>query len=164
MAKVLDISIQGDKALQRTFDALSGAKQRQQVRAVMGKSTTSFKRMVMAKVSAGHFDKGYATGTLQKAMKAQKRYLSKISKTYRKYGFVGAIWPLPTRIAIGVDAEAKGYYPAHTEYGWKHAISGKHIPANSFMRSTMNENKGRLLKQIAKDMGKAIDKIFRKNK
>jgi len=68
----------------------------------------------------------------------------KISAFKSKRG-IGHQVKTPTRKQLGVDTNPKkGYYPAHIEFGFLNARTGKHVPPNPFLRPAIKNHEDSL--------------------
>lgn len=159
-APLVDISILGDKVLERKLAALAGPKQNRATGRSLKKSATRLKRATVAKVSGGFFKE--PTGNLLGALKDTKTKQIK-ARSARRHGIVGAVWLWPTRAALGLPQDG-GYYPTALEYGYIHAKSGTHIPAKSYIRSTVNQNTSKEHAFLRREIGTQIERTFRKTK
>jgi len=115
---LFDISMLGDKELEKKLGRLEDKVQTKIMRGAMRKTMTVIKKRVVAAVPV-------ATGKLKAAMKAQK---IKSSKRSRKNKNIRISLPFPTRAELGIPADAKHYYPAAVEYG--HGS----VPPHSYIR------------------------------
>ena len=136
MAVGVDISLLGDKALQRKLDALGG------------KAKTVFNRV--ARESAKRIRIEIAmntpvkTGTLRAAMLNAKIRLLSVAAG------IGIL--MPTREEVNIAPDDEYYYPFHVEYG--HGS----VPAHSYIRRTVDTVVGDELRIVARRLGEEITK------
>ena len=130
-ADFIDISYLGDKKLQRKLNRMVIQAQRKIVRKAM--------REAMKPVVT--VAKGYApidTGRLKRSLKLR-------SKTRRGNTSIRIV--TGTREQLGIDPNAKGFYPAAIEYG------SKNQAPRSYLRRAITERRNLVLD----DMGQAIN-------
>lgn len=141
----------GDKEVLAMLKKLPFAFQRKVVVPAMRNGAKALRAAVIEKVSGRFFAE--PTGTLLAALKTTKVKAAKRSPRGIKYN-----WPLPSADELNLDrttasdrragkpAKDEGFYPLHVEYGYMR--KGKHIPAKSFYRSTVNEMEREVLAEI----------------
>lgn len=145
----IDISLVGDKELLKRLAALEKpATQKKAVRPALRKSAKRLKAEVLANLSGQVVTP--RTGRLLGAMAAEKVHALKGGRT-----IIGAGFDLPTRAALGIDADDPYFYPFAVEYG--HG-GPRPAPPHPFIRWAVDRNAGRELTQIGVDIGSAITK------
>lgn len=122
--KFIDISITGDKKLQRQLGKLDFALQRKIVRAAARKAMAPVRDRAKSYVPR-------ETGELQKSIKIRSRTRRGISRIQVVTG---------TREQLGIDSNTPGYYPAAVEFGYT-STGGKQIAARPFLRRALGELK-----------------------
>lgn len=142
---MFDISITGDKALQRKLDRLAGPAQRRVMRGATKKTATATKKFLLRNISGGKIH--VYTGRLLRAFKAQRARGEKPIKN--KKDIVAAI-PLPTRAELGIAPDDKYYYPTAVEFGHKRA------PAHPYMRPAVDEHYSELIGGLAENIAVGI--------
>lgn len=141
MAKpAFDISMIGDKALERKLSRLAATVQKKVVRKAMRDSLKRLKTKIVARAPV-------RTGALKAALAA-----TKIKPGARSRSRITMTFPLPERALLGIPADAEFYYPAIVEYG------RKGVPPKSYIRSTVNENEAAELQTMGTDIGKGIER------
>lgn len=157
MAKpFVDISLFGDKALERKLAALENKHQAAAVRSALGKSATRIKKAVVAAapVRDDFTGKGHPPGMLKAALKATKL------KSSSKRGIIRRVWPAPLPSLIGgveINKGKRSYWPYAVEYGHKRKGGGR-VPPKAFIRGPMNSMQESELKKIGRDIGKWIER------
>lgn len=146
---VVDISMVGDKEVERMFAQLPDASQKKVVRPAFRKSAKRTKARIVTNLS-GH----PVTPQSGKLLAAMKRV--KIRAMKRSRARVGVVVPLPTREEVGISPEDKHYYPAAVEYGHSRA------PAKRFIRNAVNDHEADELRMIGTDIGKGIEREARR--
>jgi HK97 gp10 family phage protein len=116
--KSYDITILGDKKLQRKLSRLRKVVQTPIVRDAMQNALKPVKEMAMRNAPV-------KTGKLRKSIK--------VGSYSARGGIIGAAVRTGTRRNLGIQATDSYYYPAAHEYG----APSRGIPARSFMRSAM---------------------------
>ena len=139
----IDISMFGDKELQRKLNRLAGTKGKTIVNRAMRASAKRLRPLVAAAVPVDE-------GTLKAAMdKAKIRALTRKSST-------GVGIALPTREELGISPDDKYYYPVLIEYGFTR--KGTHYPARSFLRAVVDAHTPTEHAQIGRDIGAGIER------
>ena len=138
MAAAVDISMIGDKALQRKFAKLTPAIQKKIARKSFRKAAKLIKASARAKVSV-------ESGALKRgiAVKSAKRKRG-------RGGQIGIAVVTPTREKLGIDASYPWYYPAVIEYG------SKNHAARPYLRPALDSNRRRALALIGDDLREAV--------
>jgi HK97 gp10 family phage protein len=144
----VDISILGDKLLEKKLSGLADKGQRKVVRAAMRKAATRARKRIVQNIQREGLAK---TGTMMQAFKKTK---IKSASNNRNMIRIGP--ELPTRAALGIDADAKGYYPIALEYGYARR------PATPFIRPAIDNHKDEEFKIIGRDIGKGIEREARR--
>ena len=154
MAKpFVDISVLGDKALEKKLAALENKHQAAAVRSAFGKSGTRLKKAIVAAapVRSDYEGKGHPPGMLKAALKATKL------KSFSKFGLIRRFWPLPVRELLGIGPKEKHYWPAAVEYGHRRKGGGR-VPPKAYIRGTVNRFQDAEIKRIGQDIGRWIEK------
>jgi HK97 gp10 family phage protein len=141
MAKMVDISILGEKALQRKLKRLAGPAQRK----IVMKALREGGRPVLAAAKARV---PVATGRLRKSLRLRKRRTSG--------SFFGMEVRTGTREELGISPDSKGYYPMSVEFG--HAG----VAARPFLRPAMDGQRSKALRIIGREIAAGILREARK--
>ena len=167
----IDISMLGDKELQAKLKRLPQKLQHKIAKKALRDSAKRMRPRVAAAAPIGKprkrrlgvyagspFFEETKPGTLRQAFKTtQIRSLRK----GRVYGFLGIGINLPTRAELGIEPDDKWYYPMAIEYG-AHGTR-THFPAKPFIRPTTDKYAMQEYAQIAKDIGRGIEREARKS-
>ena len=138
MSDFIDISIVGDKKLQRKLSRIALAAQRKIVRQSINRAMLPVRDRARQYVPVD-------TGRLKASIK-------RVSRTRR--GVSASRIITGGKAELGIPVNAKGYYPAAIEYG------SRHQPAQSFLRRAMTELKNSTLRKT----GEFIDHYLRRVK
>jgi hypothetical protein len=158
----MDISIFGDKELERSLSSLPDKVQRSVVRRELKESGKRIHRVIIQKLS-GH-PIAPRTGRLLMAFAGQEV----TADPDRKRGQIRYGIKLPEREVLGIPAHVKGtkshYYPVALEYGYTTKLRGKtfNVPPKSYLRSSVDENKDKELWRMRVNIGKGIEKQWRR--
>ena len=169
MAAAVSITLLGAKDLERKFMRLVDNKQRVLMRAELKKSAARLKPKIVAKVAGFNkdttpFELRVHTGRLVDALKAAKVKAAKMSST-RRHGFIAAFYELPSRETYGLPPGYKWYPPFALEYGYtRTARNPVVVPAQSYIRSTVNANSRQELGKIRTGLARTIEKTFASGK
>ena len=150
MGRAVDISMFGDRELQRMLDKLPDKVQLKIARKAIKNSVERLRPEIIRRLSGDPV--GVDTDTLRGAFRAVQ------IKSHGKAGLIRFGFPFPTREALDIDAEDKWYYPMAIEYGYIHAKSGQYVPPRPFMRNAVDENYDREIRLTGKEIGKGITK------
>lgn len=140
MTDFIDISFVGDDDLQRQLKRIAIQAQRKIVRAAMRKSMKSVKERAQALVPVD-------SGRLRDSIHQKSRTKRGITRVFVSTG---------TRQELGIPSDAKGFYPAVIEYGTRTRA------AYSYLRRALHEKRGTVLKAVASDIGKGIEREAKK--
>ncbi|HEB79291.1 MAG TPA: hypothetical protein ENI79_02300 [Rhodospirillales bacterium] len=111
MAKpAIDISLLGDKAIEKRLAKLPERIQRKAVRQTMRATLKNVHKRLDRNLSGGLLQED--SGAYRRAMRAQKIKSGKRSRSRLTLGVA-----LPTREEMGIDPKDTHYYPAVLEYG-----------------------------------------------
>lgn len=149
MALAIDISILGDKRLDKMLATLEPKVQKRVLRKTLRASTKRLKVEVVTRLAGPNvhpLDKRGTGGW----MAQQKKVAVKALK--RSRGRMGYTLPFPTREALGISPDDKFFYPAAVEYGHPHA------PAKAPIRTAVNSRTSLELSIIARETGKGIER------
>jgi len=138
MSDYIDISILGDKALQRRLANMDVNLQKKFVRQAINRAMLPVKNKAQALAPVD-------TGRLRSSIKRRSRTRRGISRAQVITG---------TRAELGIPVGSTGYYPAAIEYGTRKQ------PARSFMRKALTDLRGHVLKKT----GELIDGYIRKSR
>ena len=145
-----DITMLGDKGLERMLKQLPDKSQDQAVRFGVRKAAVVAKREMLRRVPTD-------TGDLKRLLAAQKL------KSINRRGVLSIGAAFPTRDELGIPANAEAFWPAALEYGHGFPGStGKDVRPRPYLRPAIDENESRLIGIIAKAMRDKIPKIARK--
>jgi len=137
--KSFDISILGDRQLQKKLSSLRKIVQKPIVRDAMKDAMKPVEDMARRNAPV-------KTGRLQKSIKV-------VSYTAKR-GIIGAAVRSGTRRQLRIDPSDPYYYPAALEYG----APSRGIPARSFMRSALFAQKNRVLQRFRSYLKSIIEK------
>jgi|GEM_PF-6813710 len=145
---MIHLDLIGDRKLQRQLNALETRQAKTAVNRAMRESAKRLRPKIAAATPVD-------TGALRREMlKAPIRVL-------HRRGQIGVGIHMPTREALGIPPGEKGYYPNSVEYGFVHAKSGKHVPARSYVRRTVDTEAASEHGQIGRDIGREIERRAR---
>ena len=150
----VDISMLGDKELQRKLNRLTGPRAKAVVRQAIRKSVKRAQKRMVAKLSGAPVN--VDTGRLRAAIGSNK--IENASSRYVVYLGV----PMPTREELGIAPSEKGYYPYSLEFGYVHGLTGEKIRAYPWIRPSIDETEDSEKAQIGRDIGKGIERLARK--
>jgi HK97 gp10 family phage protein len=139
MSSFVDVSVLGDKELQKKLKRLDIKLQKKIVRNAISRAILPVKHKAKSLVPV-------ESGLLKKSIKR---------KTGVKKGIARARIVTGTRIELGIPIDAKGYYPAAIEFG----VPSQGKAAKSFMRAAITALKSHVLKKT----GDHIDEGIKKN-
>lgn len=131
-----DISVLGDRELQKKFGKLE--------KSVQGKMLTSAMREAMKPVLAS----ARAAAPRHTGNLARKIKLSSVRLRGKGKGIAVRT---PTRAQLGIAKDAKGYYPAHQEYGTRKNR------AQPYMRPALESNRSRVLEALRSGLWKRLE-------
>ncbi len=165
MALAVDIGLIGDKELLAKFARLTDKKQLSSMRGELKKSNNRLKKKIIAKAATLNKDttpddKKVHTVSLVDALKATKVVSSRLART-RRFGFISSVFKAPSREAYGLPAGYEWYPPWSVEYGYTR--TGRNpvvVPAQSYIRSTVNEHGAAELRKMNAGLAKKIEKAF----
>lgn len=156
---VIDISILGDKALERSLSQLHDRIQRKVVRQAMRKSMKRANGYVVQNLSG--IPVSPDTGRWLMAQSGQKPVVDGRSRTKIRLGV-----PYPTREQLGIPAGDKYFYPSAIEYGTVKSGSTRKgrgpLPAFAPVRRAINENTAKEHRLIGNEIGKGIEREARR--
>ena len=130
MAKAFDVKFLGgdvDKAINEMMKQVDPEKWQRKKNSLINKSMKMAATVVLPSV----FSK------MRKGKTGKMWVLTDIKR------LKGGGWRIatPTRKELGIDASAKGYYPAAIEFGFDHYKSGEHWDGDHSMEEAMDENR-----------------------
>jgi len=136
MAGFVDISMLGDKDIQRRFKKLPFVMQKKVLRKSLRAVAKDIKTAAGSRVPQ-------LTGNLKRSLR-----LKSMKRT--NWG-IGVFVETGTRSDLGIDPKSKWYYPAHVELGTTgHTVQG-------FLRESLRLNKVSGLNKIKQDLQKMLD-------
>jgi HK97 gp10 family phage protein len=138
MSEFIDISVVGDRELQRKLRRLEVKLQKKIVRNAINRAILPVRDKAKSLVPVD-------SGLLKRSIKR---------KTGVKKGIARARIVTGTRIQLGIPVDAKGYYPAAIEYG----VPSQGKSANSFMRAAISALRTHVLQKT----GDYIDEGIRR--
>ncbi len=144
----IDLTLTGDNKLRNKLDKLERRLGKTIVNRAMRASAKRLRPLIAAAVPVDR-------GVLKKEIGRAK------IRVLKRRRVVGVGIQMPTREALGIPDSAKGYYPFAVEYGYTHR-SGTHVPANSYVRKTVDTQTPREQAQIGRDIGSEIERRARK--
>lgn len=139
MAADFDISLFGDKQLQKKFKGLEKKIQKK----ILSKALRNAAKVVQASAKS---KVPVDTGNLKRNIIVRKEKL-KASKG------IGIVVTIGSRAKLGIDANDKSFYPAAVELGTKNKS------AQPYLRPAIQENRSRLIQQIGRELGKGIERL-----
>lgn len=136
----IDITLLGDKALQKKFAKLHLKAQKKVFLKANRKAAKVLLKSIKSKAPVD-------TGALKRNIKIRKidRSRTKIGLTIRT----------GTREEMGISEKSKWYYPAIVEYG----NPKKQLPAKSYMRAGFNSAESQARKVLASEIGSGIERV-----
>lgn len=153
---VIDISLLGNKELERALSQLPDRIQRKVVRQSLRKSAKRVNTYVVRNLSG--IPVSPDSGKWLAAQAAQKPKAAKRSRRGVRIE-VG----YPTREELGVPAKAKYFYPTAVEYGTHKTRKGRGpLPAFAPVRRAVNENTDKEHRLMAAEIGKGIEREARR--
>jgi len=132
----IDISIFGDKKLEKQFKKLDLKLQKKTIKKALRDSAKIVKNTAKARV-------GVRSGKLKKSLKVR-------TEKGLKRGQFGIVVVTGTREELNIDADDKYYYPAAVEFGTKN------LPAKPYLRPAIDENRDLIFDLIASRIRSAI--------
>lgn len=145
MAKSVNISLLGDKELERKFAQLDLKMQKKLAKAVIGKAIKPVLAKAKSLVPVGEYPPG--SGRTGGALKNSLH----IKQVRGKGKIIGSKVTTGTRKELGIDPKEKAYYPASVEYGHPGAA------AKPYLRPAIDSQKGTLLEILASELGKLVE-------
>lgn len=145
----VDISVLGDKALERALRQLPDKYEGKAVRPALRASAKRVKLLVVQAFSGTPI--GVRTGRTLTAIIGQRAHAIP-----RKGGWIGAAFDWPTRGELGLPPGDKGYWPFILEYGSPN--DPERHPAYAPVRSTVNRAEGRELATITRHIAKGVER------
>ena len=143
----IDFKLTGAPELSRAFTRLSGQMQKKIAR----KALRAGGKIVLAAA------KRFAAPLSKRLARLLKLRARKRSRT--KIGF--NIWT-PLREQLGIPEDAKGHWPVAWEMGFRHAWTGRHMPARSYLRRAVDEFRDAAMGAIRTVLRREIDAAWRK--
>jgi hypothetical protein len=150
---VVDISVFGNKALERDLASFPPGVQKKVVRPVLRRSLKRLKAHVVRNLS-GH-PVSPDSGRYLAAMIAAKPHALKRSRTR-----IGVAFDMPPRTELGIPPGYKWYYPAAVEYG--HPRASAKAPIRRAVNAHTNEELGAMGRDIGRGIEREAKKHFKK--
>ena len=141
----IDGAILGDRELKQRLEALPETIRNQALRQALRDEAKPVRDLARTKAPIDR-------GRLKQSIKIRARKA-------RRRGVIGINIQTGTREELGIEASAPGYYPAAIEFGFRHARSGEHVPAQSYMRAALKARESGMLTRLQQNMRKAIDTV-----
>lgn len=143
----IDISMIGDKALQKTLNDLATKEAAKITRVALRKESYRARRRVADNIETeGLVDSG----------RMLAGYKSAKVKSAGRRGLIRIGIENPTRDQLGISADDKHYYPYAVEFGHDNA------PAHPFIRPAIDNHKDESYRKIGQDMADGIVRAARK--
>lgn len=142
-SKFVDISMVGDKELERMFRDLPVKLQTKVVRQANTKAIRPILRSVKARVPV-------LTGVLKRGLK------SRAMKRKRRNSPIGRFLLLPLRADLGIKADDPYYYPAAVEYGHDN------VAAVRFLRDGFDAAEEEAFGILKKEIGAGVEREAKK--
>lgn len=153
---IIDIRLIGDKKLIRALSKLPGASQKKVVRPGLRRTAKRLKGQVISNLSGDPV--APASGRWLAAAIAMPVRAMKRSRSHIGVGFA-----MPTREQLGIDPKDKWYRPFAVEYGTQVRAGGRgSVPELRPIRSAVDDHRQRELAMIGRDIGKGIEREWRK--
>lgn len=143
---MIDISMLGDKKLQRQLSKLPARVEKRIVRKALRAAARPVLRAAKQKCPVD-------TGALKKGLKIRARKRSRKS--------FGVDVSTPTREKLGIASDSKWYYPALVEYGY--VRKGITYAARSFLRSAKDATRSAALAILKREIGAGVIREARKS-
>lgn len=143
----VDISMLGNRELERKLQKLSNQVQKKVVRPALRKEAKRAKDRVVSNIQTKGLVK---TGKMLSAFQG-----SKIKAASRK-NFIRLGIENPTRQALGISPDDKFYYPYAVEFGHPGASP------KPFIRPAIDDHKTKSISDIGRDIGSGIEREGRK--
>lgn len=140
MAQAFDISLLGDRELQRQFQQLPLVVQRKLLR-------QSFRQAMRPVLAMARSLAPKLTGQMARTLR--------LRAMKRRRGRLGMIIMTAPRAALGIPATAEGYYPAHVEIGAKK----RGVPAKPFLRPAFDAQREIMVQTIARGIEEAMRSV-----
>lgn len=139
----IGLTLVGGKSLQRTFDALTPAIQKK----VLRKGLRAVWKLVLTAVKSA--------ARLISPRLARFMTLRALKRSRQR---VGVVISTPKREKLGIAQDAKGYWPAHHEYGTSK------MKATPYLRPTVDAWRERVFRLTGVKIRAAIDEVWKKGK
>lgn len=149
MALAVDISVLGDKALEKKLAKLEPKVQKRVMRKTLRASTKRLKIEVIQNLSGNPVHPLDRRGT---GGWMQQQKLVPVKALKRSRGRMGYTLPFPTREALGISPDDPYFYPAAVEYGHPRA------PAKAPIRTAVNSRTPTELAIIGREIGTGIER------
>jgi len=141
MSPYIDISLTGDKALQKKLNRLPKVMQKKIVRKALREGARPVLASARSKAPV-------RTGAMKKSLKLRARRARR--------GNFGVEVRTGTRAELGIPENDPGYYPFSVEFGHGN------VPAQPFMRPALDENREPALKIIGREIGRGVEQEGKK--
>lgn len=141
MALAVNISVLGDRALERKLSRLKAATQKKIVRKALRAAAKPIRDDAKANAPVDE-------GDLRKNIKVRAMRRSRVR--------LGVIVRTGTRDEMGIPADSNWYYPAIVEYGYDD------VPANPYLRNALDKNRQQALRTMGAEISSGIDREARR--
>lgn len=151
----VEIHLTNYPALNKAFRRLEGSMQQKVVKKAAKKAMAPV--LTAAKAYAPRDQRPNSEPHLANLLK-----IKSYTETTRKWGrVIGARVVTPTRAALGIPANAKGYYPISQEYGWT-TRGGRHVAGSGYMRAALDSRGDQALAVFRREVARAVRKAWRR--
>ena len=148
----IDLKALGAPELERALNNLQGA----------GRTGIFSQAAKKAMVPVLNDIKATAPKLTGKMSKAFGRRSIKAMRGRKARGAVGARILFPTRDALGIPRDSKGYYPAAQEFGWKQRGKPPKVGEKRFVRNALYGNRSAVFSSLKRELWVSIRKVLRK--
>lgn len=138
MAQAFDISLLGDKELQRQFQQLPLVVQRKLLR-------QSFRAALRPVLAAARARAPKVTGRMARTLR--------LRAMKRRRGQLGLMIISGTREALGIPPDSRSYYPAHVELGTSQ------MPAEPYLRPSFDSQRESMVQTLARGIEEAMRSV-----
>lgn len=156
MAKpIIDISVLGDKQLERDLARFVPSAQKGILRKVLRASGKRQKARLVANLSGGVVkpESGrWLRATIAEPVRAIQRTRLRI----------GVAFSMPTRQQLGIDPKDKSFYPAAIEYGYTKK-NGDRVAAKRPIRRAVDDHAKEETAILARELGQGIERAAAKH-
>jgi len=151
----VDISLVGDKRLERLLRILPATLQKKVVRQALRRASKPVLRHVRTLAASYH---NPATPSQNCKLLSRGLKVRSIKRTRR---YVGVKIVPPPREYLGIPAGSRWYWPAHMELGFEHE-SGTPVAARSYLRKGTHEMRAKWLRLMQTEIRRGLFREARK--